>query len=97
MALFGSNKSSIDDLEPKKSDYVEKIADERIRKNEVSKLIRYREMEQFHHEKTQNEQISDLKAELAKKDKEIEELKEEIRAMRGKVGGVGVAGRQING
>jgi len=97
MALFGKKKLSIDDLEPKKSDYVEKIARDQIKVNELERLIRIREMEQFYHEKTQNEQISDLKAELAKKDKEIEELKEEIRAMRGKVGGVGVAGRQING
>jgi len=93
MALFGKKDTdAIDDLVPKKSDYVEKIAQETIRKDKVDTLVRRSEMEQFYHEKSQSEKIAELKAELAKKDKEIDELKEEIRALRGKAGGVGIGG-----
>ncbi|ACV25350.1 hypothetical protein QIT38_gp10 [Methanocaldococcus fervens tailed virus 1] len=93
MALFGKKEAeAVDDLVPKKSDFVEKIAQEVIRKDKVDGLVRKHEMEQFYHEKSQSEKIAELKAELAKKDKEIEELKEEIRALRGKAGGVGMGG-----
>ncbi|WP_064496466.1 hypothetical protein [Methanocaldococcus jannaschii] len=97
MGLFKKEKDNgvIDDLVPKKSDYVEKIAQEAIRKDKVDALVRKHEMEQFYHEVSQNEKIAELKAELAKKEKEIEELKEEIRGLKGKAGGLGIGGSQV--
>jgi len=93
MALFGKNNSeAMDDLVPKKSDYVEKIAEKKIKEKEYDDVVAETKMRKFYHEIAQNEKIAELKAELAKKEKEIEELKEEIRALRGKAGGIGMAG-----
>jgi predicted RNase H-like nuclease (RuvC/YqgF family) len=92
MGLFDKKTDAADDLVPKKSDYVEKIAERKIKEKEYDDVVAETKMRKFFHEQTQNENIAELKAELAKKDKEIEELKEEIRAMRGKTGGVGIGG-----
>jgi len=97
MPLFGGNnnkEATVDDLVPKKSDYVEKIAERKIKEKEYDDVVADVKMRKFYHEMTQNEQISELKAALVKKEKEIEELKEEIRALRGKVGGTGIGGSQ---
>ena len=91
MGIFDKSNTA-DDLVPKKSDYVEKIAEKKIKEKEYDDVVAETKMRKFYHEQTQNEQIAALKAELAKKDKEIEELKEEFRAMRGKAGGVGIGG-----
>jgi predicted RNase H-like nuclease (RuvC/YqgF family) len=95
MALFGKKEKEtgvVDDLVPKKSDFVEKIAEQKIKEKEYDDVVLETKMRKFHHEMTQNEQIAALKAELAKKDKEIEELKEEIRSLKGKAGGIGIGG-----
>ncbi|AEH06298.1 hypothetical protein [Methanothermococcus okinawensis] len=104
MALFGGKKVEAtqavnptpDDLMMGKSDVVEKIAEKKIKEKEYDDVVAETKMRKFYHENTQNEKIAKLEAELAKKDKEIDELKEEIRSIKGKTGGIGIGGGTSN-
>jgi|GEM_PF-4437529 len=97
MGLLGNKKddSALDDLVPKKSDYVEKIAEKKVKEKEYDDVVMESKMRKFYHEIEQDKKFMEMKTEIDKLRKENEELKEEIRFLKGKSGGMGIGGGQV--